>query len=97
MQILIDIPDNTTKLVEECIKFDNMIDLDVYDVVLNGIKNGIPLPKGHGRLIDADILETYVYEIPDEYCGKRQVVDYDVIKDAQTIAEAEDERHFISE
>ena len=54
MQIVIDIPDDTTKLIEECIKFDNMIDLDVYDIVLNGIKNGTPLPKGHGRLIDAD-------------------------------------------
>jgi len=52
MRMVIDIPDDTTKLIKECIKFDNMVDLDVYDIVLNGIKNGIPLPKGHGDLID---------------------------------------------
>lgn len=56
MQLVIDIPDDSTKLIEECIKFDNMVDLDIYDIVLNGIKNGTPLPKGHGRLIDADEL-----------------------------------------
>ena len=55
------------------------------------IYNGTVLPKNHGRLIDADILETYVYEISDKYCGERQVVDYDVIKDTPTIIEADEE------
>jgi len=34
-----------------------MLPSDVEDVV-NAIKNGIPLPKGHGRLIDSDKLDT---------------------------------------
>lgn len=45
MELVIDIPDDSTKLIEECIKFDNMVDLDIYDIVLNGIKNGTPIPK----------------------------------------------------
>lgn len=91
MQVVIDIKEDYYELIKHDVQLGN----DYLPFKL--IANGKPLPKGHGRLIDADILETYVYEIPDEYCGKRQVVDYDVIKDAQTIAEAEDERHFISE
>lgn len=31
-------------------------------VVLNAVKNGTPLPKGHGRLIDADELKKTIQE-----------------------------------
>lgn len=32
------------------------------DILVKAIKNGTPLPKGHGRLIDADALyEQYAY------------------------------------
>ena len=32
-------------------------------VILNCVANGTPLPKGHGRLIDADELKTLSYEV----------------------------------
>lgn len=48
MQIVIDIPEGTYEYWKEhCHEF----------VLSEAIKNGTPLPKGHGRLIDADALE----------------------------------------
>lgn len=46
MQIVIDIPDNKIKLIKDCIMFNNLIDIDIYDTVLDAIKNGTPIPKG---------------------------------------------------
>ena len=55
MQIVIDIPEE----VKEAFDYANVADVDCYvndyDLLLGkAIKNCIPLPKGHGRLIDAD-------------------------------------------
>lgn len=47
------------------------------DVIVNAIKNGIPLPKGHGRLIDGDELE------------RRMKIGYNIVKAAKTIIEAD--------
>ena len=49
MQIVIEIPEDTYKATCN----ENMLPPDVRNVV-DAIKNGTPLPKGHGRLIDAD-------------------------------------------
>lgn len=38
----------------------HMLPPDVENVV-QGIKNGTPLPKGHGRLIDADAFQKYCF------------------------------------
>lgn len=50
MQIVIDIPEEDYKFVKK----------QVADGITNPLKiciaNGTPLPKGHGRLIDADVL-----------------------------------------
>ena len=49
------------------------------------IQNGTPLPKGHGRLIDADALENHLKEDSDEwdeYALAR-------VEDAPTIIEAD--------
>ena len=51
MQILIDIPEELYKANLRGLEVGELWDLRV------AIKNGIPLPKGHGRLIDADELE----------------------------------------
>ena len=42
---------------------ENTIHLGTLLDLRNSIKNGIPLPKGHGRLIDADELKTLSYEV----------------------------------
>ena len=51
MQIVIDIPDNEYKQICE-LRLHNRT---FYD---DAIRNGTPLPKGHGRLIDADKLKS---------------------------------------
>lgn len=48
MQIVIDIPE---KLYEECKRMG-----DVRDILFESIRNGTVLPKGHGRLIDENMI-----------------------------------------
>lgn len=55
MQIVIDIPEKAyTYIKREWEGFD--YDSPVVHV-FNGVKNGVVIPKGHGRLIDADAFE----------------------------------------
>ena len=53
MEILIDISEETYN--EVCWRGLHLCPRDNKELV-NAIKNGTPLPKGHGRLIDADVL-----------------------------------------
>lgn len=50
MKIVIDIPQKAY----ETLKAEKEIDWLGAEYILDCIKNGIPLPKNHGRLIDAD-------------------------------------------
>ena len=52
MQIVIDVH---TKIV--CEGFERPFTEEEKNVLIKAIGNGTPLPKGHGRLIDADALE----------------------------------------
>ena len=74
----------------------------VFSEEWKAIKNGIPLPKGHGRLIDADALEIlYGLEYATKYGNKsaeQQAHSYDtmmmyeiadMIDNAPTIIEAD--------
>lgn len=54
MKLIIDIPKYIADMCKEC---GRVIDADT-EKVGKAIKNGTPLPKGHGRLIDADELKT---------------------------------------
>ena len=49
MKIVIDIPEN----IYECVK-KRIISDEIFDELVDAFRNGTPLPKGHGRLIDAD-------------------------------------------
>ena len=51
MQIIIEIPEEVKNKIDENL---NACDLDIYDCVMIATKDGTPLPKGHGRLIDID-------------------------------------------
>ena len=51
--------------------------------IFNAVKNGTPLPKGHGRLIDADAMQKYQIDT----FGQRLLL----IDTAPTIIEAESE------
>ena len=59
MKIVIDIPKEM---------YENALNdrLCGSEIVVNAIKNGTPLPKGHGRLIDANEVTAYnnLYEVP---------------------------------
>lgn len=61
MKLVIDIPEEIYLNVKKDYLYDT-------EVIVNAFKNGIPLPKGHGRLIDADELKkAYDERITDLY------------------------------
>lgn len=55
------------------------------------IKNGTPLPKGHGRLIDADDIRVIELEDSLHFIQHKKGDDVDVYIDAPTIIEADRE------
>ena len=77
MQIVIDIPES----MYEGVMIDRVLDTTVIRI-LDEIKKGTPLPKNHGRLIDADSLD-----IPVDICDGFEAMDY--IDGADTIIEAD--------
>ena len=100
MQIVIEIP--------ECVKqdFDKATEDDIhgcyYDyngIIGRAIKNGVPLPKGHGRLIDADYVtkdlntlqDSFVINIPyEKSCAISIACCAPTIIEADAIAEREE-------
>ena len=57
-KIVIDLDDDTYRVVKnELVIISGMRSYKtVFNKILDAIANGTPLPKGHGRLIDADVL-----------------------------------------
>lgn len=78
------------KMPEEIYKASQIIDVkyeDVIQIPLEVIKNGISLPKGHGRLIDADT----IYLIDEDFlCQSDYVVAEGAVDNAPTIIEADE-------
>ena len=80
MQIVIDIPEEYYKAITEIPNHQCTADMLI-------IKNGTPLPKGHGRLIDeSDLIPDSDYED-----GTFYAVSIGQIKRASTIIEADKE------
>ena len=67
MKYIIDIPDEVKQKIDKNL---NACDLDIYDCVMLATENGIPLPKGHGRLIDADELSKRLVNASMFYRGE---------------------------
>lgn len=63
MQIIIDIAEEHYNDICNSQTASNYSVLEALD----SIRNGTPLPKGHGRLIDAGALEDYIKEDADEW------------------------------
>ena len=62
------------------------------DAILTSIKNGTPLPKGHGRLIDVnDLLEDICLEDNDynRDCNMGEIITLENIDRIPTIIEAD--------
>jgi hypothetical protein len=83
MQIVINIPE---KLV--CEGFERHFTEEEKNILIRAIGNGIPLSKGHGRLIDADALEYDILTLESdsdvyiEYIEKQDVADIPTIIEA---------------
>lgn len=85
MQIVIDIPEKLA-----CEGFERPFTEEEKNILIKAIGNGTPLPKGHGRLIDGDELESHMK------------IGYNIVKSAPTIIEAESDhkchtcKHYMS-
>lgn len=55
MQIVIDMPEEIKAVIDK-----NGTNEIVAETVWQAVRKGTPLPKGHGRLIDADVLKKYI-------------------------------------
>jgi len=72
MQIVIDIPEDHKRVIDNLVTDGKgyLLPHEVKDTLARAVKIGTPLPKGHGRLIDADELKkvyderiTYLYAL----------------------------------
>ena len=98
MQIVIDIPDYDYRQIKEYYEKN-----DTVEATYSYIYHGTPLPKGHGRLIDADVFEKRLMDARSYYIGEK-ADDFDLrfaaglksaaerLVDAPTIIEADTER-----
>lgn len=91
MQIVIEIPDRQYELLQRVAKTKRGVEnLSEYGEL---ILNGTPLPKGHGRLVDADELYDGFIDGTEGYdCQTWNRIEIgDIIEDAPTIIEADNE------
>lgn len=109
MQLVIEIDKKVFDYMKECSFVENtevMLKQSVEDRVktlmlfdmINALKNGTPLPEGHGRIGDLDELEQRISnfverdaEITDEYTVIRQRFIVEGIRETPTIIEADKE------
>ena len=96
MQIVIDIPERTY----EQLKFLREQGFDGFETVIDkAVANGTPLPKEHGRLIDADALIKQLEAMANNRwniqvgASKGLEEAIDIVDDAPTIIEAESEEY----
>ena len=89
MQIVIDIPE---EIYNSACATNNIWNMRMAGFVCSAIANGMPLPKGHGRLIDADKLKEQATEIKLENLSKNiRVITRYKLEHAPTIIEADKE------
>ena len=96
MQIVIDIPEGNYKTICET---KDIWETEPKNIIYAAIANGTPLPKGHGRLKDADKIANKVNVLKNNWdrngneyeSGRYESYDYAVgtINDAPTIIEAD--------
>ena len=103
MKVVIDIPEDDYRFYEKFHK-ENYYPKSIFSRAYSAIANGTPLPKGHGRLIDADKLtkeiKSYISDTSNlHYDDLVEAESYnsaysnclDEIEDAPTIIEADKE------
>ena len=91
IELVIKIPEDVyTRLFDNGIQ-DNEIAVDDVCEMARALRLGTPLPKGHGRLIDADALEPDYYGGWNGLCIIEDKYTQRTIDDAPTIIEADKE------
>lgn len=88
MKILVDIPKKTFEEIQE--RSIITCGETFAQKLVKYIRNGKPLPKGHGDLIDRNELLDESYQIDSMYCMYDEVVNVNDIKNAPTIIEGSD-------
>lgn len=86
MKVVIDIPDRIYKINQ-----NRRLNITDAEILEKAVRNGTPLPKGHGRLIDADMLKEWARVVEDTELGRLHTVDVTDINNASTIIEADKE------
>ena len=89
MKIVIDISEKDKKFLD-MYKDNSFIPKQILNIVLDAVKNGTPLPKGHGRLIDAGKLK--MHYVGTELGNDLEVYLEPTIENAPTIIEADKEQ-----
>ena len=94
MQIVIDIAEGTyQRLIEQ----EQLYIADLNECIM-AVPNGTPLPKGHGRLIDADKLKKTKHDIYiPEINYRHRCVHVENIDEAPTILEADKKEEEVTE
>lgn len=72
MQIVIDIGEHNKNVIDRFVNGEGfeVLPTPIVDDVIRAVRNGKPLPKGHGRLIDADYLRDVL--LPHNYHGNNK-------------------------
>ena len=88
VELVIKIPKAEYDLIK---KSDNsaLADFVSKEAMMFCIKNGTPLPKGHGELKDVSDIEWAKFTRENSFYQEVECVDWDVIEDAPTIIEAD--------
>lgn len=87
IELVIKIPENTYKRIQALVS-DDYFEHDICGNSMRRIANGIPLPKGHGDLIDRRELKRNWNGI-ETSVGYRKVIDFQAIDIAKPIIEAD--------
>lgn len=88
MQIVIEIPDEMYKEYVS-VNLGRSNGKTITYNLLKAIKDGTPLPKGHGRLIDADAIKYNYFMYPETDNPTKIAVSKDKIDDMPPIIEAD--------
>ena len=88
MKMIIDIPEETNKFIQETSFVENTDTIFsqnkrerkrtmmLFDI-LDAIRDGTPLPEGHGRLIDADAIPRHLVRDIDEIDKQPTIIEAD--------------------
>ena len=87
MEIIIKIDDERYKDIQRIAEVQ--LDRGRFQTAEQIIANGVPLPKGHGRLIDADKLEFEKCTLETDSSISFYMIDKEDVDNAPTIIEAE--------